>query len=139
MFCIISVPVLFISSKFFSNFSKNNYTIIAITNLLMYVIKSLTVCTFHKIMERKVKTLTRNWRDHWRIGTQKHTETVSRYFDRHDRLYQTEESKYLWTCDKDGITREFMKSAIRGLQEGWMERNYLRLMPGLSLEDRPNW
>ena len=25
----------------------------------------------HKIRERKVKTLTRNWRDHWRIDTQK--------------------------------------------------------------------
>ena len=25
----------------------------------------------HKIRERKVKTLTRNWRDHWRIGTRK--------------------------------------------------------------------
>ena len=31
--------------------------------------------------ERKVKTLTRNWRDHWMTGTHKHTETVLRYFD----------------------------------------------------------
>ena len=35
----------------------------------------------HKLRERKVKTLTRNWRDHKRIATHKHTETVSRYFD----------------------------------------------------------
>ena len=32
----------------------------------------------HKLKERKVKTLTRNWRDHRRTGTHKHTETVSR-------------------------------------------------------------
>ena len=32
-----------------------------------------------------------------------------------------------------------MKGATRGLQEGWMEGSYLRLMPGLSLEDRMNW
>ena len=44
-----------------------------------------------KLWERKVKTLTRNWRDHWRTGTHKQTETVSRYFDRHGRLYQSEE------------------------------------------------
>ena len=31
---------------------------------------------------------------------------------------------------------EFMKGATRGLREKWMEGNYLRLMPGLSLEDR---
>ena len=29
-----------------------------------------------------------------------------------------------------------MKGATRGLGEGWMEGNYLRLMPGLRLEDR---
>ena len=32
-----------------------------------------------------------------------------------------------------------MKDATRGLREEWMEGNYLRLMPGLSLEDRTNW
>ena len=41
--------------------------------------------------------------------------------------------------DKDCVTREFMKGVTRGLREGWMEGNYLRLMPGLSLEDRMNW
>ena len=82
-----------------------------------------------------MKTLTRNWRDHWRTGTHKHTETVSRFFDRHGYLSQSEESKCLWTHDKDGVTREFTKGATRGLREGWMEGNYLRLMPGLSLED----
>ena len=51
----------------------------------------------HKLRERKVKTLTRNWRDHRRAGTHKHTETVSRYFDWHSRLSQSEESKCLWT------------------------------------------
>jgi len=51
-----------------------------------------------------VKTLTRNWRDHCRTGTRKHTETVSKYFDRHSRLYRSEESKCLSTHDKDGVT-----------------------------------
>ena len=69
----------------------------------------------------------------------RHTETVSRYFDWHGSLSQSKESKCLWTHDKDGITREFMKGATRGLREGWMEGNYLRLMPGMSLEDRTNW
>jgi len=32
-----------------------------------------------------------------------------------------------------------MKGATRGLREGWMKENYLRLMPGLSVEDRTNW
>ena len=36
---------------------------------------------YHKLRERKVKALTRNWRDHKRTGTHKHMETVSRYFD----------------------------------------------------------
>ena len=89
--------------------------------------RKVTKWGLHKIRGRKVKTLTRNWRDHCRIGTRKHTETVSSYFDRHSRLYQSKESKCLWTHDKDGITREFMKDATRGLREGWMERNYLRL------------
>ena len=61
---------------------------------------------WHKIRERKVKTLTRNWRDHWRIGTRKHTETVSRYFDRHGSLYQSKERMFVKTfsllIDKDG-------------------------------------
>ena len=47
---------------------------------------------YHKIRERKLKTLSR---DHRGIGTKKHTETVLRYFDRHSRLYQSEESKCL--------------------------------------------
>ena len=44
----------------------------------------------------------------------RHTETVSRYFDRHGRLFQSEKSKCLRTHDKDGITREFTKGATRG-------------------------
>ena len=44
---------------------------------------------------------------------------------------------------KDGVTRELMKGATSGLQDEWMEGNlkgnYMRLMPGLSLEDRTNW
>ena len=63
----------------------------------------------HKLRERKVKTLTRNWRDHRRTGIHKQTETISRYFDRHGHLFQSEESKCLWTHDKDGVTREFTK------------------------------
>ena len=75
---------------------------------------------FHKLWERKVKTLARNWRDHKRTGTHKHTETVSRYFNWQGRLSQSKESKCLWTHDKDGVTREFTKGATRGLQEGWI-------------------
>ena len=83
-----------------------------------------------------MKTLTRNWRDHCRIGPWKHTETASKYFDGHGRLSQSKKRKCLWTHDKNGITREFMKGATRGLREGLTEGNYLRLLPGLSLEDR---
>ena len=54
-------------------------------------------------MERKAKTLTWNWRDHWKTGKRKHMETVSRYLDRHGCLYQSEKSKCLWTHDKYGI------------------------------------
>ena len=50
----------------------------------------------HKLRERKVKTLTRIWRDHKRTGTHKHTETVSRYFDWHSRLSQWKECVLLW-------------------------------------------
>ena len=50
----------------------------------------------------KAKTLTWNWRDHWRTGTQKHTETVSRYFDRHGRLYRVFTNFYSLPIDKDG-------------------------------------
>ena len=78
----------------------------------------------NKIRERKVKTLTRKWRDHCRTGTRKHTVTGHKYFDRHGRLYQSEESTCLWTHDK---------MATRRLWEGWKEGNYLKLMPGLSL------
>ena len=45
-------------------------------------------------------------------------ETVSRYFDRHGCLFQTEESKCLRTHDKEGVTREFTKGAIRGVARG---------------------
>ena len=50
-----------------------------------------------------MKTLTKNRRDHCRTGTQKHTETWSKYVDGHCRLSQSEESECLWTHDKDGI------------------------------------
>jgi hypothetical protein len=66
-----------------------------------------------------------------------------KYFDGHRRLSQSEESEYMWTHDKDGVTREFLEGATRGLQEKWMEGNlkgnYLRLIPGLCLEDRTHW
>jgi hypothetical protein len=47
----------------------------------------------NKIRERKVKTLTKNRRDHRRTGTRKHMETNSKYFDGHGRLSQSEESE----------------------------------------------
>ena len=50
-----------------------------------------------------MKTLTRNRRDHCRKGTRKCTETVSKYFDGHGSLYQSEDSKCLWIHGKDGI------------------------------------
>ena len=72
-----------------------------------------------------------------------HMETYSKYFDGHRCLSQSEESECKWTHGKDGITREFLKGATRGLREEWMEANlkgdYLKLMPGLCLEGRMNW
>ena len=47
----------------------------------------------HKIRERKGKTLTEKCRDLQRKGTQKHTETYSKYFDSHRLLSQSEESE----------------------------------------------
>ena len=67
----------------------------------------------HKIREKKVKTLTRNWSDHRRIGTQKHTETVTRYFDGHGHLYQLEESKCLWTHAKMASLESWWKVPLR--------------------------
>ena len=75
-----------------------------------------------------MKTLTTNWRDHSRIATCKHTKTKSKYFDGHGRLSQPEDSKCTSTHDKEGVTREFMKGAIRGLQP---PGNSL-MMPSLS-------
>ena len=40
-----------------------------------------------------------------------------KYFNGHGNLPQSEESEYMWTHDKDGFTREFLKGATRGLQE----------------------
>ena len=103
-------------------FRKNwNYTLnIEIADLI--ITTSIYVSINHKLRERKVKTFTRNWRDHKMTGTHKHTETVSRYFDWHGRLSQSKESKCLWTHDKDGVTREFTKGATRGLRrDGWRE------------------
>ena len=97
--------------------------------LLDHIERKVPKYEYPKIRERKVKTLTRNWSDNCRTGTRKHTESVSKYFDGHGCLSQSEESKCLWTHDKDGVTREFMKGATRGLREEWMEGNYLRLMP----------
>ena len=51
----------------------------------------------HKLRERKVKTLTRNWRDHQKTGTHKHTETITRYFDKHGRLSQYSDWER-WPC-----------------------------------------
>ena len=46
---------------------------------------------------------------------------------------------YFLMRELSGVTREFTKGATRRLRDGWMEGNFLRLMPGLSLEDRKNW
>ena len=50
----------------------------------------------HWIREDSYQKLKRSLKD-------RHTETVSRYFDRHGHLYQSEESKCLWVHDKDGV------------------------------------
>jgi hypothetical protein len=46
------------------------------------------------------------------------------------------------TYEKYGITREFLKGATRGFKRGRdgekFKRSYLRLIPGLCLEDRTN-
>ena len=75
-------------------------------NLNVRVVRSLC----NKLRKRKVKTLTRNWRDHKMTGTHKHTETVTRYFDWHGSLPQSKESKCLWTHDKDGVTHKHLLS-----------------------------
>ena len=71
----------------------------------------------------------------------KHMETYSEYFDGHRSLSRSEESKSVWTHDKDGITREFLKVATKGFwgMEGNLKENYLSLILGLCLEGRMNW
>jgi len=95
------------------------------------------------IITNVYKVITKNWRDHCTKGTSKHTETYLKYFDGHKRLSQSEENESMWTHNKDGVTREFLKGATRGLWEEWKEGNlkgnYLRLILGLCLEDRTNW
>ena len=90
-----------------------------------------------------MKTLTKNWRDHvGQAHEHTHKETKSKYLNRHGCISQSEESKCMWAHDRDGVSLEFLKGATRGLQEEWMGGNlkgdYLRLMPGLCLEDRMN-
>ena len=58
----------------------------------------------HKIREREGKTLTKIWRNLWRKGTHKHTETYSKYFNGHRCLSQSEESECMWTLGKYGVT-----------------------------------
>ena len=62
----------------------------------------------NKLRERKVKTPTRNWRDHRRTGTHKHTETVSRYFDWHGHLSQSKWllARHRHTCEDEGKSWE---------------------------------
>ena len=97
-------------------------------NLLIFHTK---LKSYYKLREWKVKTLTRNWRDHKMTGTHKHMETVSKYFDGHGRPSQSEESKCMWAHDKDDVTRVFER-CHQGLREEWMEGNlkgdYLRLI-----------
>ena len=64
----------------------------------------------------KLLIFTKNWRDHHRKGTRKHTETWLKYFDGHSCFSQSEENECMWTHDKDGVTREFLKGATRGLR-----------------------
>ena len=86
---------------------------------------------YFKIRERKWKNSTKNWRNlRWK-GTHKHTETYTKYFDSHIRLSQSEESECMWTHDKEGTRKEGMKGNLKG--------NYMRLIPGLCLENRMNW
>ena len=79
----------------------------------------------HKIRERKVKTLTRNWRDHRGIDTQKHTETVSRYFDRHGCLHQSEESTCLWTHAKMASLESWWKVPPGGCERDGWRKNFV--------------
>ena len=79
-----------------------------------------------KISQIKGKESENSYQELKRSPKDRHTQTVSRYFDRHGRIFQSEESKCLWTHDEEGITREFTKGATWGLREGWMEGNNLR-------------
>jgi hypothetical protein len=42
---------------------------------------------------------------------ERHTQTYLIYFDNHNCLSQSEESKWMWTYGKDGTIWEFLKSA----------------------------
>ena len=56
-----------------------------------------------RISQNKGKESENSYQKLKRSLKDRHTETVSRYFDRHGRLYQSEESKCLWTHNKDGV------------------------------------
>ena len=71
-----------------------------------------------------------------------HTETKLKYFDRHGRLSQSEESECMWAHNKDGITRVFERchqGVTRGMDWGKFKGDYLKLIPALCLEDGTNW
>ena len=50
-------------------------------------------------------------------GGKAHTESHLKYFDGHRCLSLSEESKFMCTHCKDGVTREFLKGATRGFRE----------------------
>ena len=58
---------------------------------------------WYKIREKKVKTLTKNWRDHDGQGHE-HTETWMIDFGDHRYLFRSEERKCVWACGNDGAT-----------------------------------
>ena len=83
-------------------------------------------------VERKVKTLTRNRKDHCRTGTRKlhwNILTVTAVFINQKRANASEHTTKMVSL----VSLWKVPSGV--LWEG----NYLRLMPGPSLEDRTNW
>ena len=91
---------------------------------------------------RKVKTLTKNRRDY---GWQEQKSTRQQNWNIATDTAVFFNQKRANECEhmKNMVSLEFLKGATRGLREEWMEGNlkgdYLRLIPGLCLEDRTNW
>ena len=62
------------------------------------------LCITSLEIHKEGKAITKTWRNLRRKGTHKHTETYLIYFDDHRYLFQSEDSKFMWTHSKDSVT-----------------------------------